>query len=629
MDSNDPSQNKNPSAQPILPGWLQATLDEIQATDLEAPIAGATASDANILSRLYLAAGIAADEGNDPVKGRVYGMLAAATDMLFRPNHVNEPFKPMMIGIDGRRSPAATDFRGHVDKLVSIAERMTNPVVRARLYDLSWLLERKRASAASAAVTSYLDITSDIQQREPPTLPPGETGVIRHDVQDLLRRALQIGKAIGRDKPETLAARQRGADLMALAFQRQNGFRIWGFGKVDLEFGLTPPATLAAEIENYLALPGRVDEVHNTVGLLELAAAAYRVAKQEPDKTRCELLIADRFESEAAAKSAVPLHSVHFLTQAVAQLNSIPGQKARRKALKHQLIEAQSDVNDDLQSISTPIEVEPRATKVREVFSGKKLIDKLFMLSRIANSPDPADLRDMAEKALRGSILSSVMGTSHIDRDGKVIARTAAAGADGSNNAGAIQHRITQLEDFRRIGEVGSGIEPARTIIAAEHYISDDLLLQLLRHSPFIPRELAVTYSQGFIHFFQGDFTSALYVLTPLLEASLRYVLKNCGHDVTTFDDVTELQEDRTLHSLYGQMRKELDDIFSPAVTTDIENVFIARPGPHLRNRLAHGLLTDGDPYSPNAIYACWLIFTLCIRPLYPQRDQFELIDCD
>ncbi|MGB6446094.1 MAG: hypothetical protein WBE48_18025 [Xanthobacteraceae bacterium] len=72
-------------------------------------------------------------------------------------------------------------------------------------------------------------------------------------------------------------------------------------------------------------------------------------------------------------------------------------------------------------------------------------------------------------------------------------------------------------------------------------------------------------------------------------------------------------------------MRGELDSIFGKALTTDIENVFLKKPGPYLRHGLSHGLLHDGDPYAPDAIYACWLIFHLCMLPLFPYRAQVTL----
>jgi hypothetical protein len=109
-----------------------------------------------------------------------------------------------------------------------------------------------------------------------------------------------------------------------------------------------------------------------------------------------------------------------------------------------------------------------------------------------------------------------------------------------------------------------------------------------------------------------------------LLENSLRHVLKSYGHDATTFDDATQTQQNLTIPQLFGQMREELDAAFTKPITTDIENVFLNRPGPHLRHDIAHGLAHDGTPYGPDAVYGCWLIFRLCLLPLFPYRDQLQ-----
>jgi hypothetical protein len=99
------------------------------------------------------------------------------------------------------------------------------------------------------------------------------------------------------------------------------------------------------------------------------------------------------------------------------------------------------------------------------------------------------------------------------------------------------------------------------------------------------------------------------------------------GHDVTIFDDATQTQQDRTISSLFEQMRDELDAAFTKPIMTDIENVFLNQPGPHFRHDIAHGLMHDGTPCGPDAIYGCWLIFRLCLLPLFPHHAQLrELI---
>jgi hypothetical protein len=40
---------------------------------------------------------------------------------------------------------------------------------------------------------------------------------------------------------------------------------------------------------------------------------------------------------------------------------------------------------------------------------------------------------------------------------------------------------------------------------------------------------------------------------------------------------------------------------------------------------LAQGLLPDGAPYGADAIYGCWLLFHLCMLPLFPIRTQLML----
>ena len=172
---------------------------------------------------------------------------------------------------------------------------------------------------------------------------------------------------------------------------------------------------------------------------------------------------------------------------------------------------------------------------------------------------------------------------------------------------------------------VGSKFEVGRLAIVQNHYLSEDVFVALLIHSPFVPNDLVGTFSRGVLRLFQGDFVSALYILTPLLENSLRYVLKNYGEDVTIFDDATQIQKDRTISSLFEQMRPQLDKIFTKPITADIERVFLSKPGPYIRHALSHGLLRDGDPQGADAIYACWIIFRLCLMPLYPYRDNIRL----
>jgi hypothetical protein len=270
----------------------------------------------------------------------------------------------------------------------------------------------------------------------------------------------------------------------------------------------------------------------------------------------------------------------HMLSEAIAELHGIPGKKDRRKELRHRLIDVQAGISDEMSGFSYPTDLEELVKHVEQQMQLPSLRDQLFVFAALTRSPDPAQLADDAAKSIREHPLSSLFGASHHDREGKVIHRTDGAGLGDSENDSSIQRQIAQDEGIRRHITASGEIEIARRAIARDHYLSEDVFARLLAHSPFVPRDVVMTFSRGFARFFQGDFTSALYILTPLLENSLRHVLKGNGHEVTKFDDSRMTQEDRTISSLFEQMRDELDLIFGRALTTDIENVFLKKPGP-------------------------------------------------
>jgi hypothetical protein len=358
--------------------------------------------------------------------------------------------------------------------------------------------------------------------------------------------------------------------------------------------------------------------------LWRLATRAYHFAKSDDDKYRAQSASAEQLFLMAERQPNAMVAS-SLLSDAISELHGIPGKKDRRRELRHRLIDVQAGILDELSSFSHSLDLEDVAKEVEREMGSLGLRDKLFVFAALDQSPDPVQLAASASKSISEHPLSSLFGASHHDHEGKVVHRTQGAGfGDGSDGA-AIRNHIAQDEGIRRQITVSGQIEVARQVIVRDHFLSNDIFTQMLVHSPFVPNDLVRTFSHGFLRFFQGDFVSGLYILTLLLENSLRHLLKAHGHDETIFDDATQTQQDRTISSLFEQMRNELDAVLGVAITTDIENVFLKKPGPHLRHALSHGLLRDGDPYGHDAIYGCWLIFRLCLIPLFRYRELLHL----
>lgn len=610
----------------ILP-WIRGTLDDLADVEFEAPIAGSESADSQELSDLFRRAANPGEnrEVPDTPVGRTFAMLWAVTGMHFRPRQPNDPFGAMLVLANGGRSALPADFRGPpIHVLSQMAERAKHPALRARLADVCWLLDRKRGALAALAADAYVEIVDKVDAGQLKFRFENDPDPLNFEASNLLRRALQIGHAIGQDKPGPAAARQMVAALRGRAVAKRLPIPVHWFAHLDLDFGVSDPVTIGTEVEALIpTLPAGTDP-HSILELWRLAARAYHMAKAEDDKNRARSAAAEQLVHMAQQQSSAMLQS-QFLAEAIAELHGVPGKKERRRELNHLLIDAQAGIVDEMSAFSIPMDVKDIIEATEKGMRRPSLRDKLFLFAAVTHSPDPSQLVDEAKKAIAEHPLHSLFGASHHDAEGKVIYRSDGANLGEGEDTSAVVRKIAEDEKIRRQYTVAGQIEPARQVVAAAHYLTEDLFAHLLGYSPFVPRDLLMTFCRGFVRFFQGDFVSGLYILTPLLENSLRHVLKASGHDVSTFDDATLTQQDRTISVLFEQMRHELDGIFGKAHTTDVENVFLKKPGPYIRHGLSHGLLHDADPYGADAIYGCWLIFRLCMAPLFPYRTEITL----
>jgi hypothetical protein len=353
-----------------VPAWLRATPEDVNGVDFEAPLAGTTTADCHELSVLYRAATQPSDGSADPVEtgsSRVLTMLSSVTGMHFKPNERNEPFGPMVTFADGRRSAIPSDFRSHVQLLADLADRATNLVLRARLSDICWFLERKRGQLGLAAISAYVGIVEKTDRDELKYRFATEGGTLQHDARDYLRRALQIGRAVGWDKAETIAARDLVKSVREQALEKSVLVPIHWFCDLDLDYGISDPAVIGAGLDAVLAnLPNDASS-HIVVGLWRLAARAYQLAKREDDKNRCLAEAAEQLVAEALAKQASAMLASHFLSSAIAQLHGIPGKKDRRTELRHQLIDIQARVPDEMSVFSQELDLREMAERVQAV----------------------------------------------------------------------------------------------------------------------------------------------------------------------------------------------------------------------------------------------------------------------
>jgi hypothetical protein len=342
------------------PVWLRASLAALLDFDFEAPIRGSQSADSNELGERFRAAAesTAADGSPETPATRIFSMLAAVTGMQLKSQEPSEPFGPMVVWADGRRSAASGDFRGEpLEVLAQTAARAKHPVLRARLADVCWLLDRRRAQLGKAAISAYAEIVKQVDSGALNFRFDNERGALKYEGRDLLRRALSIARTMGLDQTDGSSPREMVADLRVRSFQNRLPVPALWFGHLDLDFRVTDPSGVGKGVESLIAGLGPGIDGHTIVNLWRLASRAFHLAKSDDDQHRSQSEAAEQLV-RMAGQQPMALLNASMLAEAIAELHGVPGKKDRRRELRHRLVDVQAGIADEMSPFTIPIDLD-------------------------------------------------------------------------------------------------------------------------------------------------------------------------------------------------------------------------------------------------------------------------------
>lgn len=149
--------------------------------------------------------------------------------------------------------------------------------------------------------------------------------------------------------------------------------------------------------------------------------------------------------------------------------------------------------------------------------------------------------------------------------------------------------------------------------------ITVEKLAQYLKEFKSVPEEFLQTYAQGFYDFLTQDIRHAVYILTPLLENLMQFILKKAGTNTIKINSKTKTIENLSLSGLFekdSDTRKILDEKLTPTVTKELKFIFLNKHG--LRHTNAHGLLSDelSEDKKHLLVYGLYLMFKICFSPM-------------
>ena len=525
----------------------------------------------------------------------------------------------MRVLADGSRSMIPSDLRGdQSDVFTLIAAGIENPGLKARLSDVAWHNNRKLSDMAQLAIDAYCGAVEAVFKGKAELFPHKRTASSRGGAE-MLRRACQIARTTGWKDPEGARLKTLVSVVTRDAFDRKDHRGFLNTAELGLNFRIDEPATIAQDAETLVTTNS--PDAFTSRELWVLAARAHRQSGSDAERDRCLMSAAECLVALADAEGGRGMVAASHLMEAIEALRRIPNTGERRQQLKSRLRDAQASIRDEMGTISTPLDLTDLVKEARESVGGLNLAQALAAFAVLDSSPDPAALLEEARKQAEENLFSKHIPMSIVDDEGKVVSKSPALAEDGEDHDRAMHHSVARNEGLRRQRTASGLIDPARRLIHEEHPLDQRDFLPLVAMSPFVPADRANLFSMAFARFFGGDFISALHILVPQLENSLRYILKQAGKDPSSIrSDMT--QENRNLSELLTKDRESLEEVFGAAIVYEIENLFDFRGGPSLRHQLAHGLVSGQACYGTDAIYACWFIYLLCCLPVFDHWEK-------
>ena len=193
-----------------------------------------------------------------------------------------------------------------------------------------------------------------------------------------------------------------------------------------------------------------------------------------------------------------------------------------------------------------------------------------------------------------------------IDRDGKVrciIPSTINA------NEEDIKHIIEHKASEQYILHMQIYINYYLLCINNKFHITKDDLKFILKNNPFIPDDRQELFLTGLVAGFNFDFITAVSVLVPQIENAVRNLAKSCGAVVYKTAD-NGIEECFSMENVLNL--PEVTENFSEDFIFNLRVLFVSSYGIGMRNLVAHGLLSDNDFNSTNAMAVWWYTLKLC-----------------
>lgn len=592
--------------------------EDFAAVDLDALTVGLRRLDRHALVDLFWSKVKEAQDAGDAVAERVYRLVSSLVGLHLRVEAEGDPFG-LQWQSEARRTALPHDFSGDQNEvLADIAPTIRHPTLRARFADIAYETGVRRAGRT--AIKAYCEVARRFADGSAELQFP-EMGTRAMDCVKPLERCFMVNARIAKRGTlvEPLAETVRLA--FAHALDARAYFPLTQIGRRVLQARLIPAEEVAAAAADLAASAVPDDYCLAVKECWQLAADAYDRAGDAEASREASI---KAIEQTLAMVDTVTQSSAkaHWVKETLREFRALGGVPERVTEMRRRLRELQDMSLDEFGSFSVPLDgIDELRVQTFDEFKALSLSDAMRAMIGFSIPDDVEELKAEVLKQGREFPLSNLFAASYADHEGREVARGPSLDfQDEPTEAWYKEHGIRYLGIIRRY-RVHGNIEPARQAVLERYSVNEQHLLPIVQASSFIPAGHHHIFSIGFARLWQGDYATATHLLLPQVENSLRHILQMAGRDAAKIEE-DGIEGDRPLNVLLTLYRADLEVILDQNIVWQIDSLLNFRPGPALRNELAHGKLAWNEFYTDEAITACWMVYMLTLAPILRYWDS-------
>ncbi len=536
-------------------------------------------------------------------------------------NNSEQPFQPMFVWGDGKRSAILQDFSEEQLKVLSeILTTITNPVIKARIADILWIRDRRSYyTMGKIAIENYIILAKNSK--------PEKFSDFADTINQILPRAMQLAHQRGNhDQKESVvqciqAIITQGEtlkiyDTLALIqlLQKYKSLYQGDAPLVDKQLYADESVKLAEKAvseKDFFAAQGAYD----------VAARWFQLLNNSEKEKEIKILAAELSVQMADVDNSQQskLNVAHHLATAYQRFLSIGGTENRREEIHTQLLKAQEASVSEMVTISSEkLDITQYIEETEKAVQGKTAREILFYMMRECCSPSVQSLRQSIEERAKGNSLLDLFTHTLSDEKGRTVAQRRGLWANTpEERETAIISQMYEAAQTQRQIQIIIGIEPCRSVLLTEHNPNIDFFDEYIYYNPFIPFGREELFRRGLYEGLRGDFLVSTHLLMPQIENSLRYVLERSGKASSKVVK-DGLQEDMNLSDLLSDSMPEkgkniLIEILGEDIVFDLQSLLNEKASVNLRNEVAHGKVDAETFYGHTAVYFWWLVLRICL----------------